>query len=199
MQDLNLPTLFLHQCWVKSSDNDKAYRSYKLLSEARKVNRAFDRKDLLIAYNSLLNSCANSTKSGAYDAFQIALDAYKDVQNSCSVNADHITYATFLKVCGIFIDNDNERSVIVRKVFKRCCEDGQVSNIVLRALHASSCEDEYCRLLEGAFKKGCVSINEVPLEWTCNVPVSNNKTRFLSSATKSLSHSQYNMFKKLCK
>ena len=157
------------KCWSRSDDDEKVVRSFKIFDKTRLTHAHAGGHDLLITYNTFLSCCASS-EIGRYNTFDIALSAYRDAQNSSIVHADHITYATFLKVCAKFLHDRKRKETIVKKVFKSCCKDGQVSNLVLKSLHSSVSKDLYCTLLEGAFRKGCVSLLEIPSEWTCNVP-----------------------------
>ena len=156
------------KCWSRSTGDDKVARSFKIFDKVRNAHSNADNHDLLITYNTFLSCCVSSDVS-QYNTFEIALNTYRDIQNSSAVGADHITYATFLKVCAKFLPEGNNREIIAKKVFKSCCKDGQVSNFVLKSLHATISEDLYCFLLEGAFRKGCVTLSEIPLEWKCNV------------------------------
>jgi len=91
------------------------------------------------------------------------------------VHADHFTYGTVLKACANLTsprDGDDETLAFIRRVFSRCCDDGQVSFGVCFQLRQAVPTSLYRELIppeamdarNGHFVMSCL-----PPEWSRNV------------------------------
>ena len=90
---------------------------------------------------------------------------------------NHITYATFLKACRNLIPADTDaRESSVNKVFKKCCDDGQVNDLVLRELKSAVVSEDQLQTLLGGLSKDAV-ISDIPLSWKSNVKEIKRKVR----------------------
>ena len=160
----------------KSHREDKAQRALRILRTMDKLYRAGVNKGLRpneFTYTSVLNSCAFScgrqhTRRKALDT---AIFTLEELQESPYGNPNHVTYGMFLKACANLIPMDAERRrVVVEPVFMQCCKDGQVGEIVLKQLRLAAPDDLYQKLLGDLSQSGStVRIEDLPVEWRCNV------------------------------
>jgi hypothetical protein len=85
----------------------------------------------------------------------------------------------FLKACANLIPLDDERRrLVVEPVFRQCCKDGQVGEIVLKQLRLAAPDDLYQKLLGGLIRPGCpVRLEDIPLAWRRNLREDSMKDR----------------------
>jgi len=171
----------------KSHREDKAQEALRILRTMDKLYRAGHNKNARpneFTYTSVLNSCAFSILGGQNvrrKALDTAIFTLAELQGSPYGKPNHVTYAMFLKACANLIPMDDERRrVVVEPVFLQCCKDGQVAEIVLKQLRLAAPDDLYQKLLGKISRSGStVKIEDLPVEWRCNVR--NEKARYRSN------------------
>jgi len=150
----------LIQKYARSSLPLKAKRAQAVLLNA--IEKGV--RPTTITYNAVLNACAytNSTDlKEKEEAFTVACLVFDDVRKSSKPN--HVTYGTFLDVIIKLMPKSDARNDIAELVFKRCCKDGQVSQLVLRKLKAAVPLSLYRQMLGGDAE------DQLPRKWTANV------------------------------
>jgi pentatricopeptide repeat protein len=122
----------------------------------------------LISYNAVLNACEHTLVSSdrivLEECLKVACSTFDQVRNSSpSIQANHVTYASFLGTLTNLLPPET-RQDLVALVFRRCCNAGQASPLVLKKLrHAAGADDQYRLLLQGHAE------TQLPANWTYHV------------------------------
>jgi pentatricopeptide repeat protein len=122
----------------------------------------------LISYNAVLNACehtlASSDRIVLEECLKVACSTFDKVRSSSpSIQANHVTYASFLGTLTNLLPPET-RQELVALVFRRCCNAGQASPLVLKKLsYAAGTEDQFRLLLQGHAE------TQLPANWTCHV------------------------------
>lgn len=128
-----------------------------------------------LTYTAVLNSCAFPAvldSKSRKKALDTAIFTLAELQGSPYGKPNHLTYGTFLKACANLMPRDNElRTLIVEPVFRQCCEDGQVGEMVLAHLWNAAPKDLYRELLKDVVPSGGgkIKVRDLPREWRRNV------------------------------
>ena len=126
----------------------------------------------VVAVNAVMNACAyTSDRHGVKDqnrAMEIAHMRLKELENSSYGSPDQITYGTFLKVCANQMPDCDTRRQLIRVLFKKCSQEGQVGNMVLNELRHMGPPDLYEQLVERPIQED-IKMEDLPAEWWCNV------------------------------
>jgi hypothetical protein len=183
--------LELQESMSKGKDNDinpdvRAYNAVlTVLSRAKDPNKAKRAKDILVrmiekrdkgdksvapnlrTYNNILNACAytKGKPKERMSAFRIAVDSINDLRESPLLQPDPVSYGLFLRSCAQLMPPSDKREAVVKNIFRKCCNDGQLGTYVLHELsHAAS--PQLCRKLLGGDMGDGVNL---PMEWSKNV------------------------------
>jgi len=153
----------------RARDPRKAQRSKRFMD--RMIRRYEEGDDScapsFFTYKSLLNACAY-TNGGPEDklvAFQIAVNALNELQQSSSLEPDHSFYGLFLRACGNLMPSNRKRDAVVESVFTRCCKDGLTSEYVLKVFEKAASAELQLKILGGFLEDGV----QPPAEWSRNV------------------------------
>jgi hypothetical protein len=128
-----------------------------------------------VTYTAVLNSCAFPavvdvrTRKKALDT---AIFTLHELQKSRYGQPNQVTYGTFIKACATLLhDDDEQRRAVLEQVFKQCCKDGQVGDMVLSYLRKAAPSGLYEELLADFIcsSKGTIRVDDLPPEWRCNV------------------------------
>uniref|UniRef100_A0A7S2EBP2 Pentacotripeptide-repeat region of PRORP domain-containing protein n=1 Tax=Ditylum brightwellii TaxID=49249 RepID=A0A7S2EBP2_9STRA len=160
--------------WAKGKQFGKAQRAREVLRRMVKRYNDGDKdvKPNVSTYTSVLNSCAYTLGDLAEkrEALQIASSTYKELIASGFGRPNHITYSTFLRVCSNLIPSGDSRASSMGTVFRKCCEDGQVNDLIIRQLQRSLTPDQIRGLVKCDIKNvDTLKPTDLPSSWTCNV------------------------------
>jgi hypothetical protein len=135
-------------------------------------------KPNVVAYNAVMNACAwtDGDVVEQTKAMEIAHHVLMELESSPFGCPDQVTYGTFLKVCATQMAECDSRRTIVEMVFKKCCKDGQVGNMVLTQLQQVVSDVEYQRIT-GRWPEVEIKMEELPPEWWCNVVEGKSRRR----------------------
>lgn len=124
----------------------------------------------VVVANAVMNACAYTTGDAPERnrAMEIAHKVFKDLEAGEYGNPDQVTYGTFLKVCSNQMPECSSREQIVDMIFQKCCNDGQVGNLVLQELKANTSPDKYFDLV-GQDIYDDHGMEDLPNKWWCNV------------------------------
>uniref|UniRef100_A0A7S2HPY4 Pentacotripeptide-repeat region of PRORP domain-containing protein n=1 Tax=Helicotheca tamesis TaxID=374047 RepID=A0A7S2HPY4_9STRA len=163
---------------AQSQNEGKAQKALRILRQMDKLYQAGNKetRPCEFTYTTVLNSCAFSFTVGDQLTKRKALDTaiftLEELQESQYCSPNHVTYGMFLKACATLMAADDERRrIVVEPVFLQCCRDGQVGALVLSQLRDAAPADLYEKLLDdiGVQLGDRVTINDIPVEWRCNV------------------------------
>jgi hypothetical protein len=100
-------------------------------------------RPVTMTYNNVLNACAYSdrTVDNREQILDLALMVFEEAKGT--VGANNITYASYIRVIRFFVDNHLERWQMIRKTFRQCCADGQLTPQVLREVKAGLTRHQY--------------------------------------------------------
>lgn len=124
----------------------------------------------VVAVNAVMNACAYTAGDllGQSKAMEIAHRNFRDLEKSDYGKPDQVTYGTFLKVCATQMPDCSTRQQLMEVIFKKCCRDGQVGNLVLQQMKAMGPPDVYERLVGRDIEED-IKMEDLPHEWWCNV------------------------------
>lgn len=85
---------------------------------------------------------------------------------------NHITFATVLTALRNLLPADEKRAAAVKTVFEKCTESGMCDQLVARRLQSMLNTAQLKELVgnERVNDSGFINVDELPTEWTCNVP-----------------------------
>jgi len=125
-------------------------------------------KPNVIIFNSVMNACAFTIGDEMEQkrSMEIAHEMFKELENGPFGNPDQVTYGTFLKVCANQMPEGDARMSVIELVFKKCCRDGQVGDLVLRQIQSMAGKEMFNDMMG---KEGVESVRDLPYKWWCNV------------------------------
>jgi hypothetical protein len=85
-------------------------------------------------YMAVFNACAFAVGVNAekVHALQVFKRTFDELCSSDYAEPNHVTYVAYLMaLCNLLPDSDKRRVPLLSKVFCKCCEDGQVSELTL--------------------------------------------------------------------
>lgn len=138
--------------WMKHESDDlhgeepnKVDRAKSLLqemscnaTEQKRSNRGPARppRPDVFAYNYVIGACASTTTQVAErkrDAFFTAVDTYNSLCDSSECSPNNHTYRMMFDVCvKLFPRSNDAQTEFMEKLFRECCNDGLLSNDILR-------------------------------------------------------------------
>lgn len=141
--------------WARSSEPKRAEMALDIYKRIKQPSIA--------AANAVLSACCFVPNDEKENAVRIAFNVMnQSKQGSNSINADHITYSTMLKVIGTGVAPGGDRDEMIKAVFEACCKEGHVSELVLRTLTKSASR---------CFLNVLIPTSEasLPREWSRNI------------------------------
>jgi pentatricopeptide repeat protein len=153
----------------RARDPKKAVRSKQLMDRMKEQYKSGDDSfaPTLFSYQSLLNSCAFTTgePEDKLAAFQIAVDALKELRESDYLEPDSSAYGLFLRACANLMPPSRKRDAVIENVFLKCCKDGFLSQNVLEEFENGASEELQLKVIGGFLEDGV----QPPEEWSRNV------------------------------
>lgn len=144
-------------CFARSKEGNKAVRSVSILEQMEEQYRSGNprARPNIVVYNSVLNACAYTSgeQENIETAFKIACLVFDEVRSSDYVVPTHVTYGTFIQVCGNFIPESDIRDNLVEATFKRCAQEGLVSKLVWKKIQVAASQKLLKSLQESAEKE----------------------------------------------
>jgi hypothetical protein len=124
-------------------------------------------------YTAVLNSCAYAIGDDAEkaDAMQIATRTFNELCNSEYGKPNHVTYAAYLTACRNLLPEGETRAASMTSIFQKCCDDGQVHDIIIRRLETSLTKEQLHDLYQSVGVDGdnAMDLALLPAEWKRNV------------------------------
>jgi len=158
--------------YARSAKSDKAERAFNLYNEMKKLYDAGNKyvRPNVIAVNAVMNACAYTVGDIQHQnrAVELAHKILKDLEQSPYGSPDQVTYGTFLKVCAQQMPDSHTRQQIVEVLFKKCCRDGQVGNLVLQQFQSMASPELFQDVI-GRDIHDFVRMEDLPKDWRCNV------------------------------
>lgn len=200
------------KAWARSGEPDAVQRGEQILKRLESNNRDDGLRPDITTYSSVINCCAyyniggntQDDEHGKQEAFRVAMTTFHKLCNSTAtatatgstrggsddgVKPNHVTYGTLLKAINNLVspvDRDG-RERLLRSIFKKCCQDGQVDAFVLTQLRNGCSTKTYRELVQLPTERTSslssrvdeqsrggtrtdVILRQLPNKWTCNVP-----------------------------
>ncbi|KAL9187359.1 hypothetical protein ACHAXT_001462 [Thalassiosira profunda] len=156
----------------KSKFPRKAKQTRDLLQRMKRLYEGGQRnmRPNIYVYAAVLNACAYTfgRSEEKEEALKIGLETYEEMQASPDIEANHVAYGSYLRVCRrLMPEDDPRRKDLISQAFRQCCSDGQLGEYVLKQLRAVP--DLYVPLLQAYIIDGEVSYRDLPHSWTCSV------------------------------
>ena len=172
MHTLTFCDILLLSAYARSAKSDKAERAFNLYQEMKKLYNAGNKnvRPNVVAVNAVINACAYTTGDIRYQnrAVELAHKVLQDLEQSPYGSPDQVTYGTFLKVCAQQMPDSHTRQQIVEVLFKKCCRDGQVGNLVLQQFQSMASPELFEAILGRRIDED-VSMDDLPVDWRRNV------------------------------
>eukprot|EP00536_Pseudo-nitzschia_multiseries_P001138 jgi/Psemu1/234305/estExt_Genewise1.C_140097 len=124
---------------AKSKLPGKAKIAVRLVSRMKEVAI----RPIIITYNNALNACAYSDCKidDPRDVMHVATMILEEAQESGGAN--YISYNTYLRVIRYFVHDRLEQWRLIRKTFRRCCEDGQLTPAIMKQIRTALSAHQY--------------------------------------------------------
>lgn len=175
------------RAWALSSNEKKLRYARDILN---RCEDAFERgnvsaKPTTATYNGVIYACrfpvitANTTGTMAAE---LAIETFNRLRQLEYAEPDEMTYTNLLQVLARNLTPGTKRETLIEEVFLSCCQDGLVSNAVLRELRYAS-TFVYDKLVgfHLSTTKAQGEVASLPKEWQRNVKVTNTKTNSRAS------------------
>ena len=160
----------LIRCWARSKERNKAERTRQLLETMMKESELRGDDELtpnLQTYNGVLNACSFPSRGNSieekYAAFRIAVQTLNELRASENCEPNHVSYGTFIRSCGNLMPPSPKRDAVVGNIFRKCCEEGLVSEFVMDSVSYAASENLKITLFED------VVGGKLPRKWSCNL------------------------------
>ncbi|KAL7453694.1 hypothetical protein ACHAWC_005357 [Mediolabrus comicus] len=138
---------------ARSRKRNKAVKAQEMLRrmESQYVKGNVAARPNVFSYNGVLNAAAftNGDEKDQEEAFRVACLTFDELRMSEHLQPSHVSYGTFLKAIRNLMPESEMREKLVTSVFRRCCKEGLVGDMVLREMKAISSPDFYQSLMEG--------------------------------------------------
>lgn len=150
----------------------------------RTVERLEERSDLqpdTTTYSSLINCCAHydGPLEGRAEALDVALRTYDKLCKADGEGPNSVTYGTLFKAMNNLAEIGKDRDNMIRKLFRKCCDEGQVDGFVLSQVRNASSAGLFRELVSGpagvhgAKGEGNIKtlLRKMPKRWSRNQSV----------------------------
>jgi hypothetical protein len=144
------PNCYTYNCVINAVAKSKLPAKSKIALKLLRRMKSVSLRPLTITYNNILNACAFSDPDGedSQDVLLIAMAILKEAQETCGAN--FITYGTCLRVVASFEKDAGSRWRLARDLFRKCCAEGQLNNLVMRQLKYAATPSQYSLLQQEA-------------------------------------------------
>jgi hypothetical protein len=167
----------LIKAWGRSRSPDSVRRAehvLKRLEDKQHISNFSIRPDIT-TYSSMINCCAYY--AGDYDgraaAFQVALRTFNRIEE-IGDKPNHITYGTIFKAINKLTPMDKSREELIKSLFRKCCQEGQVDAFVLSQIKAACPAELFQKLVNSQRsqphgKENNRILSSLPHSWRKNV------------------------------
>ena len=163
---------------ARSNQRKKAEKAYQILCDMNEKHSSGENvyaQPNVIIYNAVLNACAfssNDDEDTQQRAMEIAHQTFKELRQIPNIDPDEVSYGTFIKACANLMPHGSTvRDTVVEALFRKCCEDGLVGEMVIRQMYvACSSKDVYMKLMGYLDPQNkFLSVKDMPKKWTRNI------------------------------
>ena len=114
---------------ARSSDPDRAQAAHEIYQRLEKPTTQ--------AINGVLSACSFLPKEKQQDGVSIAIKLIDELKQRSDIFPDHITFSMMFKVIGTSMPPSKARKEIARSVFRECCKEGLLSELVIQNMKKS--------------------------------------------------------------
>lgn len=146
---------------------------HQISSNATEGSRSSSARPDVFAYNYVIAACASSVQSAERrrEAFDTALDAYNRLCESKNCSPNNHTYRMMFDVCVNLLPRSSDaQTKLMEKLFRECCNDGLLSNDILRTVRTYLPPSSMQQLLGADVVNGKkpIHVGNLPKEWSCS-------------------------------
>ena len=176
--------------WAKSKEKGKAKKAYAILHKMIEFHDIMGINKLRpneFTYNTCLNACAFSAhteEKERKEALKIAVTIFNEMQKSKTVKPDSITFGMLLKSFANLMPKGPARDNMATQIFKKCCADGLVNDLVFNEVRRATSPKILRNLLTDSLnnKSKKKRLNELqlwdlPKKWKVNVKERRRKVK----------------------
>jgi hypothetical protein len=162
--------------WGKSKRFGKATRARSILQTMIDLHESgqLKAKPNTHCFTAVINCCAYSEKevTEKRTALQIAVETFQELCQKPHYGApNHVTYSSLMTAIRNLTPASEQRAASIRKLFQKCCQDGQVDDLVIRRMQSSMSVKQLRDTLgdKAVADDGQVSPESILPEWRCNL------------------------------
>jgi hypothetical protein len=125
---------------------------------------------LVGVFNSFVDLCSTSQASTEEEGMEVlkeALNAIEIMQSNDNLKPNSATYSSLLQGCENVLPKGEERQRLVEMIFRLCCDDGLVDDVVLTNLKSVATTEQYTRMVV-AVSEDIDGTRMIPEVWTTN-------------------------------
>lgn len=168
-------TCLVISAWARSRKFGKAARAKGVLNRMIDLNNAgiISASPNTHCYTAVINSCAFCEKDSLEkrQALRIAIETYKELLERVPEGANEVSFSTVVTALRNLLPPDDTRASAIQSIFKKCAEEGHVSDLFLRQVQSSLSEVQLHRLIGPKLlsAEGKVDFEQIPSKWRRNV------------------------------
>lgn len=162
--------------WGKTRRFGKAARAQAILQTMIDLHESskLQAKPNTHCFTAVINCCAYSEKEASEKriALQIAVDTFHELCQKPQYGIpNHVTYSSLLTAIRNLAPANDQRANTIRKLFTKCCQDGQVDDLVIRRMQSALSFKQLKEIFGDANvgNDGQVNTDAIPPEWRCNL------------------------------
>ena len=148
---------------ARSSDPDRAQAAHEIYQRLEKPTTQ--------AINGVLSACSFLPKEKQQDGVSIAIKLIDELKQRSDIFPDHITFSMMFKVIGTSMPPSKARKEIARSIFRECCKEGLLSELVIQNMKKSVTQSVFRKLIPPTNDGS----DNIPSEWRRNVKSGNSR------------------------
>ncbi|KAL9191041.1 hypothetical protein ACHAXT_000747 [Thalassiosira profunda] len=160
---------------LQTSEHGKAAKAHAILKRMKDMHSqgviADQANEFL--YTAVINAAATTygDEEEKQEAFRIAYRVFKEITDSERLNANHVTYSTFLRAISKLVPSGEKKDSLISAAFRLCIRDGQCDSNCLFHMKNGASQELVCDLLgcSDYNEANALSVDDFPLDWTRNV------------------------------
>ena len=135
----------------------------------------------IVTYCCLLKTCSqiwNKDHKEIEESLAFALDVYDYVRESKTVAPNEIIYASMIDVYNNLLLQKSEKESFLKDIFYRCCQDGFLSNRILKKIRQNVSPNVFNQMIGPEFRNKN-NVHDLPALWSRKASTKSTKQNTL--------------------